>query len=246
MKTIPFLMFFLCAAFCQCCMAVDFKNCHDDPGLNDLPLILENIANGKRPDVPLEMTPASFIRLQPAARKILGRDILVCGIPLTSKGLPAIRLETDFSDIWDAIQFAAGMEDWENVEFIRDCVRAKKMPLAGLWSLFARPQFGDRSMRRLADILGIPPQDNGWDFYVLDAYAALGGYAEKPEKVVIGPDTFRDYMPDKIAWLESRKIPVTLMPNLDDWQNDLSDYYKSLSRVGIRLGKYYEIPQICQ
>lgn len=248
MKTAAFIIFLAAMTlYSSHGNAVNNDNCRDDPRLAELPAIIEGINRGERPESPLEMTPDTFIRLQPAARKALGNDILVCGIPLTSKGIPAVKLEMDFHNIWDALQFAAGIGDWENVKFIGDSVRAKKLPLAGIWSLLTRPTFSEDTMTRLSKTLGIPPHEEDWDFYVLDVYTALGGYAEKPEKVV---KSYDDMASDK-AYLETNKIFVTITayPTYDKYNKGAiwrpRVLYKSLSRAGIRLGDYTEATRIC-
>lgn len=241
MRTLFFLFLLLFLAPCLFSHAAIFDNCRDDQRLSQLSSILADNYQGNIIDEPLEMTPATFIRLHPAARKALGNNILVCGLPLNSKGLPAVKLEMDFYDIFDALQFAIGMEDWENVEFIRDSVKVKKLPLDGIWSLLGRTTWGEKSQRQLANILGIIPKDHGQDFYVLDIYTALGGFAENPERVLSVSD-----IPPKKAWAESKKISISFKPPISEWNNDERDVYKSLSRAGIRFGNYYEMENICR
>lgn len=151
----------------------------------DIVKIAETLAEGKTPNAPILLDANTFFHLQPAIRKQLGDNIILCPKIPVKNGKPLLKQKMDFPDIWDAIEMAAAANDWETVDFIASNVITKPLPAEALFSLLVYPAFDEKGMRQLAKILGISLEDAqiGWRFFLLDAFFALGGRAEKQEAI---------------------------------------------------------------
>lgn len=161
--------------------AEEARVCGDDPRLADLPRMLKN---GEMPAAPLMLTPESFLRLNPAIRKALGQIPAVCpGVPLNSAGRPMMRLKLPFPEIWEVLEMAVNADDWEDVAFVRDSVTPLPMPPEALFSLLEVPVWTEATMKKLAAALRITPSIEGWRFFALDVFHALGGRAAAPARV---------------------------------------------------------------
>lgn len=161
--------------------AAEAQGCADDPRLAGLARLLHD---GETPAAPLTLTPETFIRLQPAVRKALGAAPLICpGIPLNAAGRPLMRLGLPFPELWDVLEMAVNAGDWEDVAFLRDSVTPLPLPPEALVSLLEVPAWNEETMKRLAAILRIDPAIDGWRFFALDVFRALGGRATTPARL---------------------------------------------------------------
>lgn len=160
--------------------------CADDPRIFTSPETLgATLADGEW----IRMTPETFLLLQPAVRKSLGSRIAICpAIPLNDRGVPRMRLKLPFPVIWEALERAVNLGDWEEVDFIARSVQAQPMPAEALFSLLSLPVWSEANMRKLAKALNIAPHVQRWRFFVLDVYQALGGAAANPARIGFSPD----------------------------------------------------------
>lgn len=158
-----------------------FGACEDDPRLLEFPeLLLSGESIGDR----IYLSGSTFYRLRSDTRKRLGNVIIVCpAIPLNGNGIPMTKVRLPFADIWDALEWAVNAGDWEQVRLIADSAQALPMPVEGLLSLLSVPAWNKKIMNEMASIFRIQPGVGGWRFFVLDIFHALGGKAEKPQRV---------------------------------------------------------------
>ena len=155
--------------------------CGDDPRMARLGELLDR---GTPIQGPFTVMPETFIRLQPAARKALGKALVVCpGVPLNDKGRPMRPVILPFADIWEIMEMAVNAGDWEEVAFLRGSVRPQPLPAEALFSLLEVPVWDARNMKKLATSLGIAPGIDDSGFFALDVFHALGGRAEGPARV---------------------------------------------------------------
>lgn len=166
-----------------------FAACEDDPRLGELPALL---AAGTMPEKPFYLTPQTFFRLQPAVRAQLGDSIVICPRNPVTGGAPALPpvLRLDFPDLWDVVEEAAFMDDWENVRYLRDHAAAKPLDPAAVFSLLVIPLFDQKSLAKLDEALslflvqGSRNSSSPKPVFLADIFAALGGKAQRKATVV--------------------------------------------------------------
>ena len=155
--------------------------CGDDARLARLGELLDR---GEPIQGPFTVMPETFIRLQPAVRKALGNALVVCpGVPLNAQGKPLRPVRLPFPDIWEVMEMAVNSGDWEEVAFLRQSVTPQALPAEALFSLLEVPLWDRERMKKLASVLGVAPSVDGWRFFALDVFHALGGRAEAPARV---------------------------------------------------------------
>lgn len=161
--------------------ALAVEVCGDDARMARLGELLDR---GEPVRSPFTVTPETFVRLQPAVRKALGNAIVVCpGVPLNAQGKPLRPVRLPFPDIWEVMEMAVNAGDWEEVAFLRESFRPQPLPAEALFSLLEVPLWDRARMKKLASALGIAPSVDGWRFFALDVFHALGGRAEAPARV---------------------------------------------------------------
>lgn len=155
--------------------------CGDDLRLSRLGDLLQG---GAPIEPPFTVLPETFLRLHPAARKALGKALIVCpGIPLNAQGRPMRPVILPFADLWEIMEMAVNAGDWEEVAFLRESFKPQPLPAEALFSLLEVPMWDEKNMKKLATALGIQPGVNGRRFFALDVIHALGGRAEAPARV---------------------------------------------------------------
>lgn len=194
----------LCLLFLALASPV-LAECGDDPRLAQLP---ELLARDRQPETRIQITPESFIALQPDVRKFLGDNLLICpGNPVynDSPSYPP-RLTLDFMDIWPVLEEAIVMDDWENVLYIRDHVEVEPLTPEAIFSLLVVPVLDSESLRELelAFFMIISNLEYGSEsnasgpIFLADVYAALGGKALSQPVVIWSPNY------DQLAKAQSR------------------------------------------
>lgn len=221
MKQIFFIITFLLAA------VPVMANCGDDPRLKNLPEIL---ASGSMPEKPFYLLPETFIRLQPAARKALGNSIVICPGNPVRKGAPVhpSRLSLDFGVIWQVMEEAINMNDWESVQYLHDYTIPAELEPEAAFSLLVFPPLSRDDIAKLGKIIDLPK--DSFPVFLADIFTGLGG---KSRKATVYYSSYSGGLDKVRSIMESRDAKDVFFQIYSDY--DRGSAIASMARIGIEM-----------